>query len=215
MTWNASQYLRFAEERTRPCRDLAARISAGNVRHVIDLGCGPGNSTAVLAERWPDAAITGLDSSAEMLREARTEYPDQNWIEGDIGQWATETGDQYDVVFSNAALQWVPGHAAAFSNLFARVAPGGALAVQMPAYDSPAHRLSRSMAASERWSHRFPGGPVGDWNTHDISYYYDVLAPLAAKLDLWETQYLHVMDAPGDIVEWYKGTGLRPFLTAL
>jgi len=181
----------------------------------MDLGCGPGNSTAVLAKRWPEAVITGLDSSPEMLQEARAADPDRTWIEADISTWAAETSELYDVVFSNAALQWVPDHSVALSNLLARVAPGGALAVQMPSYDSPAHRLSRSMAASPRWSHRFPGGPAGDWHTHEIAYYYDVLAPLASNLDFWETQYLHVMDAPGDIVEWYKGTGLRPFLAAL
>jgi trans-aconitate 2-methyltransferase len=214
-TWNARQYLRFSEERIRPCRDLVARVSVDHVHRVIDLGCGPGNSTAVLAQRWPGAAITGLDNSPEMLQEARAADPDRTWIEGDISTWAAAPGDSYDVVFSNAALQWVPDHAVVLAKLLVRVSSGGALAIQMPAYDSPAHRLSRTMAASQRWSHRFPGGPAGDWNTQDISYYYDLLAPLASNLDFWETEYLHVMDAPGDIVEWYKGTGLRPFLAAL
>jgi trans-aconitate 2-methyltransferase len=213
--WNANQYLRFGEQRTRPCHDLAARVFVDNVRHVIDLGCGPGNSTAVLAERWPEAAITGLDNSWEMLQEARATDSNRTWIEADIAEWAAGSRDTYDILFSNAALQWVPDHAAVFADLWRRLAPGGALAVQMPSYDSPAHRLSRSMTASARWIHRFPNGASGDWNTHDIAFYYDLLDPLAFRLDFWETQYLHVMDAPGDIVEWYKGTGLRPFLAAL
>ena len=214
-TWNANQYLRFADERTRPSRDLAAQVSVENVRSVIDLGCGTGNSTAVLAERWPQASITGLDNSAEMLQEARAGNPNGTWVLADIAKWAAGEGGSYDVVFSNAALQWVPDHAVVFAKLFSRVASGGALAIQMPVFDSPAHRLSRSMAVSQRWSHRFPGGATGDWNTHDTSYYYDLLAPLSGRLDLWETQYMHVMNAPGDVVEWYKGTGLRPFLAAL
>ena len=110
--WNPNQYLKFAEERTQPCRDLAARIAVTNVRRAIDLGCGPGNSTAVLRDRWPDAEFTGLDSSAEMIDRARREYPRQRWIAGGISEWAAANDGQFDVVFSNAALQWVDDHAA-------------------------------------------------------------------------------------------------------
>ena len=212
--WNSEQYLRFAEERTRPCRDLAARVAVEQVRTVIDLGCGPGNSTEVLAGRWPAAAITGLDNSAEMLRSAHETQPGRNWVEGDIAAWAAAPGERYNVVFSNAALQWVGGHVALFPQLLARVRPPGALAVQVPAYDSPAHNLSRAMADSAAWRPLFAGGIV-DWHTHDAAFYFDVLAPHAQRLEIWETEYIHVMDSPADIVEWYKGTGLRPFLGAL
>jgi trans-aconitate 2-methyltransferase len=109
--WNPSQYLKFADERTRPCRDLAARIAVTNVRRVIDLGCGPGNSTAVLHERWPHAEFTGLDSSVEMIESARRAYPAQRWMVDDIARWAAVQDGKYDVVFSNAALQWVEDHA--------------------------------------------------------------------------------------------------------
>ncbi len=209
--WSAARYLRFADERTRPCRDLAARIESAP-RTVIDLGCGPGNSTAVLAERWPAAAITGLDRSAEMLEAARRDYPALAWLQADVSQWAEEDAPGLDLVFSNAALQWAPDHAVLFPKLFARA---GVLAVQMPAAsDAPAQVAIRDLARSERWRGRFRD-PIVDWHTHDASYYYDVLAPASARLDIWFTDYLHVLDGPEAIVEWYRGTGLRPFLGAL
>lgn len=204
-SWNAAQYLRFADERTRPCRELAERVSVAQPSRVIDLGCGPGNSTAVLAARWPSAELTGLDNSPEMLRAATGTHPEWNWVEGNISTWAADCTGMYNVVFSNAALQWTSDHDVVLPNLLTHVAVGGALAFQMPAYDSPAHRLMRELA-----------GPVpGDWHAHEIAYYFDVLAPKCSRLDLWETEYQHVMDDHSGIVEWYKGTGLRPYLAAL
>jgi trans-aconitate 2-methyltransferase len=218
--WNPNQYLKFAEERTQPCRDLAARIAVNNVRRAIDLGCGPGNSTAVLRDRWPNAEFTGLDSSAEMIERARREYPGQHWIVGDISEWAGADHDashgQFDVVFSNAAMQWVDDHAAVYPQLFSRVAPGGALAIQIPGnIDALPHRLMREVAATPEWSRRFPPGKVNEWHHHEMEFYYDVLAPAAARLDLWATEYLHILPDAEAIVEWYRGTGLRPFLEAL
>jgi trans-aconitate 2-methyltransferase len=205
--WNAARYLRYANERTQPCRDLAARIEVHAPRTVIDLGCGPGNSTAVLAARWPDAAIAGLDNSAAMLESARRDYPSLTWVERSMVEWVDEPGPAYDVVFSNAALQWAPDHAALFPKLLGR---SEVLAVQMPAAgNAPAQRLIREIAA------RRIAQPVADWHTHDPGFYYDVLAPLCGRLDLWETEYVHVLDGPEAIVEWYRGTGLRPFLSAL
>jgi trans-aconitate 2-methyltransferase len=184
--WNPNQYLKFAAERTQPCRDLAARIAVSSPRRVIDLGCGPGNSSAVLIDHWPDAEFTGLDSSAEMIDRARREYPRQHWIAGDIAEWAAASDGQFDVVFSNAAMQWVEDHAAVYPRLLSRVAPGGALAIQIPG-----------------------------WHHHEMEFYYDTLAPVAARLDLWATEYLHVLADVEAIVEWYRGTGLRPFLEVL
>lgn len=215
-TWNADQYLRFAEERTQPCRNLAARIAVASPRRVIDLGCGPGNSTEVLAKRWPDAELTGLDSSAEMIDAARRAHPRSRWLVGDIATWTAGDDGPFDVVFSNAAMQWVGDHAAAYPRLLQQAAPGGALAVQVPGnYDGLAHRLMRELATSEAWRGRFPAGGVREWHVHAPTFYYDVLAPHAARVDLWETEYVHVMPGPEAIVEWYKGTGLRPFLDAL
>jgi trans-aconitate 2-methyltransferase len=207
-TWNASQYLKFAAERTQPCRDLAARVDLARPRRIVDLGCGPGNSTEVLAARWPDAQLTGLDSSAEMIAQARASHPECQWVVSDIAGW---NQGEYDLVFSNAALQWLPEHAVLFPQLISRVADGGALAVQMPGNrDSAAHRLMRQVAA------HFPATEnVREWFTHSLEFYYDVLAPHAARIHLWATEYIHVMDSPAAIVEWYKGTGMRPFLDAL
>ena len=214
--WNPNQYLKFAEERTQPCRDLVARIAVTNVRRVIDLGCGPGNSTAVLRDRWPEAEFTGLDNSTEMIERARREYPSQHWIAGGISEWATCSDDQFDVVFSNAALQWVDDHASLYPRLLARVAQGGALAVQIPGnIDALPHRLMREVAATSEWRGWFPPGKVREWHHHEMEFYYDVLAPTAARLELWATEYLHILPSAEAIVEWYRGTGMRPFLEVL
>jgi trans-aconitate 2-methyltransferase len=214
--WNPNQYLKFAEERTRPCRDLAACIAVATVRSVIDLGCGPGNSTAVLAERWPDAQITGLDSSAEMIERARRECPQHRWLAEDIAEWAAAPGDQFDVVFSNAALQWVEDHARVYPQLLEHVAPGGALAIQIPGnFDALPHRLMREVAASPAWSRWFPPGKLREWHHHELEFYYDVLAPVAARIDIWAVEYMHILPDAEAIVEWYRGTGMRPFLNLL
>jgi trans-aconitate methyltransferase len=153
--WDGELYLTFAVERTRPAEDLAARVAVEAQARVADLGCGPGNSTAVLARRWPAAALTGIDRSEAMLAFARTAHPQWTWIAGDISTW--RAGEPFDVVFSNAALQWVPDHARQFPRLLTQVAPGGALAVQLPAnLDAPAHVLMRDLAASPAWRDWFP-----------------------------------------------------------
>jgi trans-aconitate 2-methyltransferase len=216
-TWDPSQYLQFADERTLPCRDLVRRIDLAAPAKIIDLGCGPGNSTAIIAQRWPSAAIAGLDNSAEMIAAARKSKPKNHWIVSDIMTWANSNGEdqKFDLVFSNAAIQWVEDHATAFAALMRHVAPGGALAAQMPGnYDAPAHTLMRELAASPAWRGRFPSG-VREWNVHDLPFYYDVLSPHADRVDLWATEYMHIMPESAAIVEWYRGTGLRPFLDAL
>lgn len=216
MIWNPDQYLRFAEQRTQPCRDLAARVDVAEPRTVIDLGCGPANSTQVLAKRWPHAELTGLDSSPQMIEAARRDLPGCRWLVGDIAAWSADETDPFDVVFSNAALQWVPDHAAVYPRLMGQVAPSGALAVQVPFnYDAPPHRAARHLAASATWRERFPPAGVREWHVEPAARYYDLLAPHAARVDLWETEYVHVMPDPEAIVEWYKGTGLRPYLDAL
>ena len=223
--WNPNQYLKFAEERTEPCRDLAARIAVADVQRVIDLGCGPGNSTAVLRDRWPDAELTGLDNSSEMIERARRDHPLQRWIAGGISEWAAANwaaandganDGQFDVVFSNAALQWVDDHASLYPRLLSRVAPGGALAIQIPGnIDALPHRLMREVAATPAWRRRFPPEKVREWRHREMEFYYDVLAPAAARLDLWATEYLHILPDAEAIVEWYRGTGLRPFMEVL
>ncbi|HTS63353.1 MAG TPA: methyltransferase domain-containing protein [Candidatus Acidoferrales bacterium] len=207
-SWSPAQYLKFSEERTRPCRDLAARIELDDPRRIIDLGCGPGNSTEVLAARWPAADLAGLDSSADMIAKASAAHPDWHWIDGEIAEWAALPGERYDLAFSNAALQWVPDHATVLPRLLEKAR---ALAFQIPGnWDSPAHRAMREVAKGYRLE-----GRVREWYSHDAAFYYDILARRALRLDLWETEYMHIMDGAEAIVEWYKGTGMRPFLEAL
>jgi trans-aconitate 2-methyltransferase len=216
-SWDSSQYLRFVNERTQPAIDLAARVTLPNPARAIDLGCGPGNSTAVIARRWPLAKLTGADNSAAMLDTARRDFPAAAWIEADITAWAGDTThrESFDLIFSNAALQWVPNHATLLPQLFAAVRPGGALAIQIPhSLDAPHQRCIRELAASSTWRTRFLRPPVS-WHVESPGFYYDTLAPLAARLDLWLTDYVHVLDGPEAIVEWHRGTGLRPFLDQL
>jgi trans-aconitate 2-methyltransferase len=215
-SWNSDQYLKFAEERTRPCHDLAGRIFVESARRIVDLGCGPGNSTEVLAKRWPDAEITGIDNAAAMIGTARREQPQHQWIESEIAAWANAEARIFEVVFSNAALQWVPNHETTIPRLLARTAPGGVLAFQVPAnFDAPAHSLMRSMASSSAWLGQLPAGRVREWHVHDLSYYYDLLAPHCSRIDAWDTEYLQILPDADSIVEWYRGSGLRPFLDAL
>jgi trans-aconitate 2-methyltransferase len=179
----------------------------------MDLGCGPGNSTEVLARRWPGAELSGLDSSAEMIAAARKSHPDWQWSTEDIGLWTAV--EPYDVVFSNAALQWVPEHARVLPQLLGQVAAGGALAMQVPAnMDAPAHAAMREIGARAEWRGYFERS-VREWHVEAVEAYYDLMAPHAGRVDLWVTEYQHVMDGPEALVEWYRGTGLRPWLDAL
>jgi trans-aconitate 2-methyltransferase len=216
-TWDSTQYLRFAHERTQPSIDLTARLTLPAPARIVDLGCGPGNSTAVLAQRWPAAALAGVDNSPDMLATARRDFPRIGWQEADITTWASEHAgkNRFDLIFSNAALQWVPDHAKVIPRLLAGVAPGGALAFQMPhSLEAPHQRCIRELAAAPAWRTRFVRPPVS-WHVEPPGFYYDALAPHAAKVDLWLTDYLHQLDGPADVVAWHRGTGLRPFLESL
>lgn len=213
VSWDAELYLRFADERTQPARDLVARIALENPRRIVDLGCGPGNSTELLRERWPQASILGIDNSPEMIAAARAKHPRESWELADAATWAAVP--PCDLVFSNAALQWVPHHERLFPHLWAQVAAGGALAVQMPAhFDSPIHRLLLDVASTPRW--RESTSPAATAIVvRDPTFYYELLQPLATRLELWETTYHHVLAGHAAILEWMRGTGLRPFLEAL
>jgi trans-aconitate 2-methyltransferase len=215
--WNPTDYDTYLDLRTRPSRDLVQRIPISPAR-IVDLGCGPGNSTAVCAERWPTASIVGLDSSAEMIESARTAQPNRTWLAGDIGEWIREPSgveDKFDLIFSSAALQWVEDHAHIFPSLLRKLAPGGVFACQMPAYDAIPNQLMRDMAASERWRHCFPDGRAKEWRSHSLDFYHAILVASAKWLDLWATDYMQVMSNVDDIVEWYKSTGLRPYLECI
>lgn len=211
--WDAEHYLRFADARTLPAVDLLSRIDAAAPRSVIDLGCGPGNSTAPLKARWPDAAVTGVDSSAELLAAARRDHPDIAFVEGDIARWTAP--EPVDLAFANASLQWVGGHEQLVPQLFGQVAPGGVLAVQMPRnHDFATHRLMRQLAAEGEWRDRLQGARE-ESPVKPPEFYYDLLAPRSAGFTIWETNYIQVMAGPPAIIAWLHGTGLRPFLARL
>jgi trans-aconitate 2-methyltransferase len=212
-SWDADLYLKFASERTQPSVDLISRISLAHPSRIIDLGCGPGNSTAMLRQRWPAAEMTGLDNSREMINAASQAYPGWMWVEGDIATWTTAV--PFDLVFSNAALHWVANHAEVMPHLLRQVLPQGALAIQMPAhFRSPVHELMIETAKDPAWQDCMENA-IHAIRVERPAFYYDLLHPLASKLDLWETEYIHVMNSPAAILEWIRGTGLRPFLEAL
>jgi trans-aconitate 2-methyltransferase len=213
MNWNPSHYLTFDRERTQPAIDLAARVELAEPRTVLDLGCGPGNSAAVLKARWPTAELAGLDNDPEMLAAAAKADSGVRWIRADAATWRPDAA--YDVVFSNAMLQWLPDHAEAVRRFFGAVAPGGALSVQVPSHaESALHKNILELANEPHW--RDPLRTVhGAIHGRDPAFYYDALAPLAKRIDLWETEYNHVLAGPEAILTWIRGTGLRPFLHAL
>ncbi|HEX5661236.1 MAG TPA: trans-aconitate 2-methyltransferase [Polyangiales bacterium] len=206
-SWDQAQYLRFEAERTRPARELLARVPLATAGLAIDLGCGPGNSTALLRERWPDARVLGVDSSPDMLTRARKDLPELEFVEADVASYRPERAD---VLFANALFQWVPNHDTLLPGLLQSLKPGGVLAFQVPDnLDQPTHRLMREVegpwsAATRTLQPRVSRGSP--------AFYFDLLAPHASEVDIWRTAYEHVMPSPEAIVEWVKGTGLRPYL---
>jgi len=221
MSWDPVQYLKYANERLRPALDLMARIPLATPGTIVDLGCGAGNVTKFLAERWPRAAITGVDNSKEMLALARASTVGQarrEWIEADLATWAPV--DPVDVVFSNAALHWHDDHAKLFPRIFGWVAPGGVLAVQMPdQFAAPSHVALTEVVASARWRDRL-GPLLRQAPVAPAAAYFRLLAAAAAQtVDAWTTEYLHVLPAAREdmhpVVAWTMGTTLTPFLAAL
>lgn len=213
MSWSATQYSLFEQQRTRPVRDLVAAIPLASAHIAVDLGCGPGNSTEVLAERFPEATVTGLDSSDDMLRDARQRLPNIAFELADIGNW--NPSQSYDVILANASLQWVPDHASLYPRLVSLLNPGGVLAVQTPDnLEEPAHRLAREIAASAQWVDRIGG--VKHPDRHPAAYYFELLRPHCAEVDVWRTTYHHPLaGGHGAVVEWFKGSALRPYLQKL
>jgi trans-aconitate 2-methyltransferase len=221
-TWDPAQYLRHAGHRGRAVTDLLARVPGlpGDPPRIADLGCGPGNVTALLAERWPTAHITGYDNSPAMLDRAQ-EYDGPtpgggrlDFAAADAGDWAP--GEPYDLIFSNAALQWVEGHLDAFPAWLDGLAPGGTLAFQVPDnIDAPLHARLRELAGSARWKERLGHVLRRVDSVHAPDVYLDRLARLGCETDVWQTTYLHVLQGEDPVLDWIKGTGMRPVLTEL
>jgi len=212
MNWSAKQYSAFEAERTRPVRDLVAAIPLQAVRSAVDLGCGPGNSTEVLAERFPDAVVTGMDNSEDMIAAARKRLPALRFDTADIGSWAP--AETFDVILANASLQWLPDHGALYPRLVDRLKSGGVLAVQTPDnLEEPAHRLARETAANGPWASLI--GHTQHADRHPAAFYYGLLKPLCRQVDVWRTTYHHPLAGASAVVEWFKSTALRPFLAPL
>lgn len=211
--WSPDTYLGFENERTRPAHDLLARVPLTAPKSIYDLGCGPGNSTRTLGDRWPNAILTGIDNSPEMIRKAKTSAVNAVWLEADIDAWTPPT--QADLIFSNAALHWIGDHEKKFTRLMSYLNPKGVFAVQMPRnFTSPSHTIIQQVVQNGPWANTLK-------NTRDFNPvarpedYYDYLAPLSAQLDIWETEYIQLLHGEDPVYRWLEGAPLVPFLNAL
>jgi len=211
--WDTALYLKFENERTQPARDLLARVRL-NARRIVDLGCGPGTSTQLLAARYPDAEIIGVDDSEQMLAAAGARLPAIAFHKREIGAWRPSV--RPDLIFANAALQWLPNHHELVPRLMSFLAEGGCLAIQMPDNrQEPSHALMRMVAADGPWADRLvpvakTRGLIGIY-----SDYYAWLEPLSAQVEIWQTTYVHPLPGVGAVVDWFRGSALRPFLNPL
>jgi trans-aconitate 2-methyltransferase len=215
MSWSATQYSKFEAERNRPIRDLLAQLPGDDVASAADIGCGPGNSTELLKQRFPAAMVIGMDSSSDMIEAARKRMPGTGFEIADIASW--QNPGPFDVILSNAALQWVPDHRALLPALIAKLKDGGCLAVQMPDnLDEPAHVLMRETAADGPWAAALVNASKARGPRQSADWYYRLLRESASGVDIWRTTYHHPLaGGPEAIVEWFKGTALRPFLDPL
>lgn len=212
--WNPALYLRFAQERTRPASDLLARVEHPGPTHVVDLGCGPGNSTELLLQRFPDAHILGIDNSAAMLDAARQRLPQLAFGQADIADWAPSQAP--DLIYANAALHWVGAHEQLIPRLCAALAPGGVLAIQMPDnFNEPSHRLMREVASLPQFAPHIDAKAAAGRTILGIHDYYDLLAPHAQQVDVWHCIYQHPLADAQAIVQWLRATGLKPFVESL
>ncbi len=215
-SWDPSQYLRFADHRLRPAIDLLARVPLEQPRALVDLGCGPGTSTRLLRDRWPGATLTGVDDSAEMLTRAASRWggaAPAHWVQADLASWKPPSA--LDLVFSNAALQWLPDHAVLLPRLVSFLNTGGVLAIQMPRNGmAVSHSAQRTVAESGPWRERVLA-TLRDQPVAAPTFYYDLLAPHCVSIDLWESEFTHVLQGDDAVLEWTRGSSLRPLLNVL
>ena len=214
LEWNPDQYLKFEKERTQPSVDLAARIRIESPKRIIDIGCGPGNSTMVLKNRWPDAEIIGLDSSETMLEKATQISDEIKWLHADTSQDLSGLG-QLDIVFSNAAVHHMPNKRDVLTRFFAMLNQGGVLAVQVPdTRELPFSMELQKLIGSEKWRHLFNANDYPK-KFHGYDYYYEILYGLTGDIEMWQTDYIQILADHSDIVQWYKGSGMRYYLSQL
>lgn len=209
-SWNPNQYMKGAmgDLRTRPALDLLARVSLDEPKRIFDLGCGPGNSTAPLKARWPGAEVTGVDNNPAMLEKARAAHSDIGFEEADIGTWQPDA--PADLIFANASIQWVADHASLLPRLVGALAPGGCVAIQQPNnFAAPSHTLIAEVAAGDRFREKLAGKLLGD-AVRDVRFYHDLLRPLAASVDIWETEYAQALSGEDPVLEWVRSTTLLP-----
>ena len=212
-TWDPDRYLTYADERGRPFVEMVARVGAEAPASVVDLGCGPGNLTTLLRQRWPAADVRGLDSSPEMIAKAHAVDPTITFDVADLRTWAG-AAEPVDVLVSNATLQWVPDHLELLPRLVGRVRPGGWFAFQVPGnFEEPSHAIRRDLAAEAPYAAHLDGVAVP--SSHDPGVYLEALTALGCAVDAWETTYLHVLTGPHPVFTWVSGTGARPTLQAL
>lgn len=210
-TWDPNLYLQFADQRLRPALDLLERVPLAEARVIYDLGCGAGNVTRILHERWPSARITGVDASPDMLQKAG-DIPGVRFEQADLAKWRADS--PVDLVYSNAALHWIDDHAGLFPRLFEQVASRGYLVVQMPRQHlMPSHQILFELVREKRWTRL--AGAIRESPVHDAEFYYDRLSLLASALDIWETEYLHVLEGEDPVLNWLAGSILRPVLDCL
>lgn len=209
--WDPNLYLKFTDHRLRPAVDLMARVPLAEARTVYDLGCGTGNVTQLLARRWPGARVTGVDASPDMLAKAKA-IPGIEWQQANLATWRTES--EADLVYSNAAFHWLDEHHILFPRLFNQVARGGFLAIQMPRQHlKPSHQILFELVRERPWT--FLAHAIRESPVHEPGRYYEWLAPQAVTLDIWETEYLHVLEGEDPVLNWFAGSILRPVLDCL
>jgi len=212
--WDSKQYLKFERERTQPPRDLASRITLNDPKKILDVGCGPGNSTNVLRERFPNADILGIDSSPDMIAKAEKQYPEMNFQFFNVEQPLAGLGGTFDVIFSNACIQWVPDHPRLLCDMLSVLNPGGVIAVQVPIQtDAPVHRILRALAVEPEWRNDFPEPRI--FFSLSPEEYFDLFTELNADFSIWETIYYQTVHSHEEILEWYRGSGMRPYLAVL
>lgn len=211
--WQPDLYLKFKNERTQPSIDLVAKIDHLSPKSIIDIGCGPGNSTQVLVNRWPKAKIVGIDSSASMIQKAKQEYTNQEWYVADASTYKSD--EKFDILFSNAAIQWIPNHPDLLRNFYSLLSPKGIIAVQIPRFwDMPLGKVIDNIANQPRWKSK-TFGVSSLFTIHDYSFYYDILSGLFDSIEIWETNYMHILDSHESMIQMMRSTGLKPYLEKL